>query len=115
MGQVIAMPSSNQRRSVTNSAPMPERFSRHDQLELLVWASRKGFTAEELAFGIESVRAWWETRRQQRTDWPRVVQRAMREGWGLRGFDKEQKRLGRERRTRITAEWLEAWKGRNPE
>ena len=116
MGELVALkkPPTRGRKA---PGPMPERFTSEERRKLLTWAAREGFTYEEVGFGVTTVRDWWETRQQPRADWVRVVMRAMREGWALRGFRAWQKRRGPVghnksgepiyKRTRITEELIE--------
>ena len=73
---------------------MPEPFSTRELEQLLRWASRRGFTLEEVRFAVASVRDWAASRptEPKRRDWVRFVQGAMRAGWSLRGFRAEQAR-----------------------
>lgn len=84
--------------------PMPERWSAPELERLLRNAARLGFCKEEVEYATHSVRMWWETNRKPRTKWHLVVLNAMRQGWALRGFGREQERRGRRARTMLTDE-----------
>ena len=71
---------------------MPDRLSPDELRRLLNLAARDSRTKEEVQYAVQTVRGWWETRRQQRLDWPMVVINAMRSGWGMRGFKQWQGR-----------------------
>ena len=81
---------------------MPDRWTPGELEKLLRQGAKYGFTLEEVDYGCQQVRIWWETRRQKRQRWVQVVIGAMRRGWALRGFKAEQERRGRRRATRIT-------------
>jgi len=96
MGTVHALPLSNparpekKSRGTTSRSEMPDRLSRKELSRLLKAGMKWRFTLEQVYYATHVVRAWHhgDPARRMRKDWVMVIQNAMLQGWGLRGFDK---------------------------
>ena len=95
MGKVVSILQSSgapapKESSRKSRSYMPETLSPAEITRLFHMGAKWRFTLEEIYFATHVVRAWHEgdPEKRRRTDWIRVVQNAMVQGWALRGFDK---------------------------
>lgn len=66
--------------------PQPGEWTLAEVEKLLRAAARDRRSMREVAYALQTVRAWAEANGRLRQDWAMVVVNAMRGGWGLRGY-----------------------------
>ena len=110
MGQVVSLDSERKKRSVIPPHPLPEALSLAQVEHLLRRSMAWKFTHQEVQYAWITVKDWAAARgsKAYRADWVAVIMNSMRQGWGLKGFEKyAAKRGGVTRGTRITEDGIQ--------